>query len=413
MNIDLNTHYKILVGLNDEWEVSNVDLSLEKNKVTISVSHAPQTKVTCPKCGDSCTIADHAPERKWRHLDTMQFQTILKAKTPRSNCSKCGILTIEIPWSHKNSRFTLFFESFAVLVIKSCSDIKAASALLRIDWSSTNAIMERAVSRGLKRREVEKIDYVGIDEKSYQRKHSYATVINDITNGRVLDVSKGRDTAAVNEVFNKIPASTKQGIKAIAMDMWKAYISGAKTHLPKADIVHDKFHISKYLNDAVNKVRKAEHKELLKKGESPLTGNRQLFLFNPENLTDEKYLDLKQLTDIDLKVSRAWAIKENFRWFWEYKYLGSALKFYKQWYNWATHSKLKHIIKVAKIINSHLYGIGTYFKHRITNAVAEGLNSKIQALKTAARGFRNFEAYRTRILFYCGKLDLGIDGVTH
>ena len=77
MNIDLNTHYKILVGLNDEWEVSNVDLSLEKNKVTISVSHAPQTKVTCPKCGDSRTIADHAPERKWRHLDTMQFQVIM------------------------------------------------------------------------------------------------------------------------------------------------------------------------------------------------------------------------------------------------------------------------------------------------------------------------------------------------
>jgi len=344
----------------------------------------------------------------------MQFETILKAKTPRSNCPSCGVLTTEIPWSYKNSRFTLFFESFAICVIQSCSDIKSAAALLRIDWSSANAIMQRSVERGLERRQEEEIEYIGIDEKSYQSKHSYATIINDVKNGRVLDISQGRDKEAVDAVFAKIPESTKQGIKAIAMDMWKAYIKGAQTHIPNADIVHDKFHISKYLNDAVNKVRRAEHKELLKeKGVSPLTGHRQLFLFNSENLEEEKYLDLKRLTDMDLKVSRAWAIKENFRWFWDYKYLGSALKFYKQWYYWASHSKLKPVTKVAKMINNHLEGLVTYFKHKITNATAEGLNSKIQALKTAARGFRNFESYRIRILFFCGKLDMRIDGVTH
>lgn len=58
------------------------------------------------------------------------------------------------------------------------------------------------------------------------------------------------------------------------------------------------------------------------------------------------------------------------------------------------------------MLKRHLDNLLTYLEHRITNAVTEGLNSKIQGLKAAARGFRNFRNYRTRILFFCGKLDL-------
>jgi transposase len=348
------------------------------------------------------------------HLDTMQFETLLKARTPRNNCKNCGILTVEVPWSYKNSRFTLLFESFAICVIQSCSDIKAALALLQIDWSSTDSILKRAVNRGVKRRKKETIEYIGIDEKSYQRKHLYAKILHDIKNGRVIDVAQGRTKESVGTVFGRIPDSTKHGMKLIAMDVWKAYISGAQKHIPNADLAHDKFDISQYLNDAVNKVRNAEYKNLLKREEeSLLTNYRQLFLFNVENLNDNEYLDFKRLVTMDLKVLCASAIKESFRWLWEYKYVGSALKFYKQWFFWATHSRLTPIKKVSHLINNHIDNILTFFKHPITNAVSEGLNAKIQSLKTAARGFRSFDGYKTRILFFCGKLDMSIDGVTH
>jgi len=411
--LNLNHHYKTLLGLSADWDVAEVDLSLPASQVVITLIYKPNLNVTCPNCDQVCTIADHAPQRQWRHLDTMQFETILQAKVPRSDCPQCGVLTISIPWAQKNSRFTLFFEAFAIRVLQACSDIKSAATLLKIDWTSADVIMKRAVRRGLIRRDDEEITYIGIDEKSYQKKHSYATIVNDIDNGRVLEVIKGRDSKAVEEVYEALSDPIKGSVKAIAMDMWQAYISGAKKHLPNAMIVHDKFHICKYLNDAVNKVRQQEHAQLLKQGKDTLTGNKQLFLFNPEKLTDEKYLDLKRLTEMDLKISRACAIKENFRWFWEYSYKGSALKFYKQWYYWATHSQLAPIIKAAKTINKHIENILTYFTHQITNAVAEGLNSKIQALKVAARGFRNFENYRIRILFFCGKLKMAPGGVTH
>ena len=105
-------------------------------------------------------------------------------------------------------------------------------------------------------------------------------------------------------------------------------------------------------------------------------------------------------------MGRAWALKDMFSELWEYTYEGSAKNFFKKWYWWATHARLKPLAKAAKMIKEHLPNILTYLKHRITNAVAEGINSKIQQIKSAARGFRNFYNYRTAILFHCGKLNM-------
>ena len=114
----------------------------------------------------------------------------------------------------------------------------------------------------------------------------------------------------------------------------------------------------------------------------------------------------RQFTLDELKVGRAWSIKEAFRHFWFYSYQGSAKTFFKKWYFWATHSRLKPVIEAAKTLKRHFKGIISYLKYHITNAVSEGLNSKIQSIKANARGFGNFENYRVSILFHCGKLNL-------
>ena len=64
------------------------------------------------------------------------------------------------------------------------------------------------------------------------------------------------------------------------------------------------------------------------------------------------------------------------------------------------------MIEAAKTLKRHLPGLLAYCKHRITNAAAEGMNSKIQLIKANVRGYRNFEKYRIAILFHCGRLDL-------
>jgi len=363
-------------------------------------------RVKCPECGKECTIADHAPERSWRHLDTMQFETRLRARVPRSDCPSCGVKTTQVPWAGKHSRFTWMFEAMAIDILKACSTVTAATQLLRISWDTAHRIMERAVERGVERRDMEDVEYVGIDEKSFGKGHDYICVLVDLSEGRVLEVSRGRTEESADQLWETLSEDLRQGIKAVAVDMWPAFANSISTHAPQAEIVHDRFHIAKHLNEAVDKVRRQEHKALMKEGDERLKGSKQLWLFNPENMSDDRWLEFERLRSQELKTSRAWAIKEHFRWFWEYTYAGNARKFFTKWYGWASRSRLKPVIKVAKMLKRHLENILTYFRHPITNAVTEGLNSRIQTLKSNARGFRAFENYRTRILFYCGKLDL-------
>ncbi len=321
--------------------------------------------------------------------------------------------TIAVPWAGKHSRFTLLFEAFAVRVLQAANNVKRAAALLGLDWDSVHRIMERAVERGLARRSLEEVRHVGVDEKSFGRGHDYVSVLTDLSGARVLEVSEGRDQAGADALWQALSEEQAAQIEAAAVDMWPAYAAAVATHAPQAEIVHDRFHVSKHLNEAVDQVRRQEHKVLKKQGDARLTGSKQLWLFNPENLNDDQWLKFEPLKDQELKTSRAWAIKEQFRWFWEYRYAGNAKKFFAHWYGWAVRSRLPSMVKVAKTLKRHLPNLLTYFRHRITNSMSEGFNSKIQALKSAARGFRAFDNFRTRILFHCGKLDLLPNQIIH
>lgn len=405
-SFDLNNHYGLLLGLVPPWLVTHVELSMEKRLVEIDVLWPADHQVECPECGRSCAIRDHREERRWRHLDTMQFQTIVKSRIPRSECPEHGVKTISIPWAGPNSRFTLLFERLAIDVMIAAKSIKEAAKLLGLSWDQVHHIQSRAVERGLACRELDEIKNVGIDEKSFLKGHKYASLMVDIDGERILDVVEGRTLEAANSLWQKLPEEVRSGVDAVAMDMWDAFITSTKTYAPQADIVHDKFHISKYLNEAVDKVRRAEHKALMKEDDQTLKGAKYLFLKNPANMSDSEKERFKALRMDKLKVGRAWSIKEMFLEFWTYSYQASAEKFFQRWYWWATHSRLKPMADVAKLMRRHLPNILTYLRHLITNAMMEGLNSKIQSIKANARGYRNFANYRIAILFYCGKLQL-------
>lgn len=314
--------------------------------------------------------------------------------------------TISVPWAGPNSRFTLLFERFAIDVMIAAKSIKSAASLLGLSWDQVHQIQVRAVERGISRRNLDGIKHIGIDEKSFLKGHKYATLMVDIQGARILDVVQERTLEAANQLWEKLPEEVRSEVDAVAMDMWDAFIKSTKEHAPQADIVHDKFHIVKYLNEAVDKVRRAEHKTFMKDGDDTLKGAKYLFLKNPVNMNDTEKERFKSLRMDNLKAGRAWSIKETFSEFWTYSYQASAEKFFQKWYWWATHSRLKPMADVAKLMKRHLPNILTYLRHQITNAMMEGFNSKIQSIKANARGYRNFNNYRIAILFYCGKLEL-------
>ncbi len=406
MDSELQKHYAQLLGIGSPWEVKSVELKLEARTVEIELGWQWGAAAKCPECGRECSIHDCAPERTWRHLDTMQFTTLIRARTPRANCPEHGVKTMSVPWAAPQGRFTLLFERFAVEVLLASATVSQACELLGIGWNTAQEIMRRAVERGLERRQLESLRHLGMDEKSFKRGQSYITLLTDLEQSRVLDVVEERTTEAADRLWDTLSPEQKQAVEAVAVDMWEPFIQTIQKQVPEADIVHDKFHVSKYLGEAVDKVRRAEHKELMAQGDETLKGTRQLWLYNPQHFSPEQAQEFSALKDLQLKVARAWAAKELFSKFWEYQEEGWARRFFKDWFGWVSRSRLKPVVEVAQMLKRHLENLLTYLKHHITNAVTEGLNSKIQSLKAAARGFRNFSNYRIRILFFCGKLNL-------
>jgi transposase len=403
---ELQKHYALLLGISSPWQVKAVTLKLEEKRVDIELGWQWGEAAKCPECGRDCSIHDSAPERTWRHLDTMQFETLIRARVPRADCPEHGVRTMKVPWAAPQGRFTLLFERFAVDVLLACASVSQACELLGLGWEAAHEIMRRAVERGLERRELDQLKHLGMDEKSFKRGHSYITLLSDLEQSRVLEVVEERTSEAAGQLWATLTPEQKQSIEAVAVDMWEPFIQSIQLQVPKADIVHDKFHVSKYLGEAVDKVRRQEHKELLAQGDETLKGTRQLWLYNPQNFSPGQREEFALLKDQQLKVARAWAAKELFSRFWTYQEEGWARRFFKGWFGWVSRSRLKPMREVARLLKRHLDHLLTYLKHHITNAVTEGLNSKIQSLKSAARGFRNFKNYRTRILFFCGKLDL-------
>lgn len=398
--------YRQILGVVEPWKIIKIDLDMNKQEVHVFLEYPLPSEGTCPKCAKICPVHDKREERIWRHLDTCQLRTFIHCQAPRITCPEHKTITMDVPWSSNMSRFTNQFERFAIDLLKATKNRQKSADLLRISWDEIDGIMKRAVKRGMERRGEEIVPYIGIDEKSFLSGHRYATILTDISGKRVLDVAENRDTQAVDTLWKTLSDKQKQGVKAVSMDFWQAYRTGAETYVPNAAIVHDKFHIMKYMNEAVDSVRKQEHKKFMRNKNEILKGKKYLFLKNRKNFTKDEWSDFRDLNLNQLAVGRAWNRRELLRNLWEYTYEKAARNFFKKWYYSATHSRLDPIIKVAKLFKKHFDNIVTFLKNRITNAFAEGINSVIQHIKSSARGFRNFENYRTAILFFSGGLNL-------
>lgn len=404
--------YRMVLGLEKPWEVKGVEVDVEEQKVEVTVGYEDGTLWACPESRERLPVHDHV-ERRWRHLDTCQFETELVCRVPRLRLADGRVWTVPVPWAEARNRFTALFEHMAITVLLAARSLKQAAAWLRLDWGSVERIMERAVERGLDRRTLERLVHLGLDEKSFLRGQSYVSVMVDLDKAgpRVLEVCEGRKKQDACELIQTLPEPVREQIQAVAMDMSAGYQGAVAQELPKADIVFDKFHVSKILGTAVDQVRRREHKKLQAEGDERLNGTRYAWLYHPDELMarsgdparDEAFEDLSLS---NLQTARAYYHRLMFLEFWESPDIASAQRFFTRWYHEAKRSCLEPIKKAAETLKNHLHGLLSYFKHRITNATTEALNSSIQALKSAARGFRSFENYRIRILFFLGRLIL-------
>lgn len=400
--------YQRILGLNAPWSVEAIQLDVEQRRVIVTVAHPEGTKFCCPECGAALACYDHAPEREWRHLDTMQFQTILKARVPRVNCPEHGVKQVSVPWAEKGSHFTLLFERLAIDVLLATQTVTGAMAILGTKWDQTWGIIERAVARGQARKQPQPLPRVGIDEKAFSKRHKYITLLYDLDRSTVEAISDGHDTQSGIDCLSELSPEQLQSIEAIAMDMSPAYVSAAKQVIPLAEekIVHDRFHIMQLATKAVDQVRRAEHRELLARGDDRLSKTKYVWITSQEHLSEKQQALFDETYNLQLRTGKAWAFKEMLRDLWSQEDAASATSYFQEWYQRVIHTRLEPLKQIARTIKERLRNVVSYCTHGITNAVAEGLNSKIMSIKRRVGGYRNRENFKTAILFHCGGLSL-------
>jgi transposase len=403
---EIDNLYTAVLGLKAPWRVERVETQLDAGEVHVTVALPTNTLWVCPECGAAAPIHDHQ-DRSWRHLDTCQFHTIVHARVPRLHCPTHGIRQLKVPWAEPGSQFTALFEALAIDWLSQAS-VSAVAKHLRISWDEASGIMERAVRRGLERREAEVVKHVGVDETSFAKRQAYVTVVADLERSRVLYVADDRSQAALDGYWAGLSHEHLVAIEAVAMDMCAPYIQSTLLHVPFADerIVFDKFHIAQNLSQAVDQVRRSEHRRLSAEGDTVLKGTRFDWLRHPATFTRAAGAAFDALRERVHRVARAWELKETAMAIFDLKAAWAARRNFARWFAWAIRSQLEPIKRVARTLQRYWDQIENYFRHRITNAGLEAINTKIQGVKRRSRGFRSRERFKMAIYFHCGGLDL-------
>jgi transposase len=270
--------------------------------------------------------------------------------------------------------------------------ILSVSHFLETGWDLVKDIHKNYLKKKYKKIPYKNLKYLSIDEFSIKKGHTYMTIFIDIETGRIIYATEGRTKEDLLSFLQKL-ASKAINLKAISMDMSVSYFSAISKALPKVDIVFDHFHVSAVINKALDEIRKSEQKN----NKNIIKGKRFLLLRNYSDLDPEERLNLDTLFNINEKLFKAHAFKEQFRMFWEQSNEQEAARFFLIWYAEVYKSGIKPLIKAANTLLRYGNGLINYFKHRISNGKIEGINNKIKTMKRQAYGFRDMKYFKLRL----------------
>lgn len=404
--MDEKSLYAHILNLSAPWQVSTLSLDENAGSVTVTLGIADQTQLCCPTCGKRSPIHDHR-HRRWRHLDTCQFITLVEADVPRIHCPEHGCITLPVPWAGPGSRYTLLFEAFVISWLK-ISTIDAVRKQLKLSWNAVDGIMMRAVKRGLKRiKKPLSARHMNVDEVAFKKGHRYITVISD-REGRALALTDDRGTESLAGYLRSLSDAQILSIKTLSMDMNAGYIRAARLNLPEAvsKIAFDRFHVAKQLGEVVDKTRQTELPRMAVEVRRRAKGNRFLWQYGEKWMTEQRQEKLSWLRGQMQLTSQCWVLKELARAIWSRAYSEQSHRDWLQWIALASNSDVHVMRNVAKTISKRLYGILNAMRHGVSNGNAEALNSKIRLLRIKSRGYRNRERFKLGVMFHYGKLNM-------
>lgn len=397
------------LGLTDQTVIERVDFDEDADEAVVSVRpRKPKSKsLRCGRCGVVAPYFDPGDgRRRWRGLDLGPVRVSIEADMPRVNCPEHGPTVIAVEWARHKARHTRYFDQTVAWLARHCAKSMVAM-LLRIAWETVGSIITRVMADvdGLGEDRFAGVRRIGIDEVSYQKGHKYLVVVVNHANGRLLWVGPGRTKKTLGQFFDALGEEGCARIALVSADGadWIADMVGLRCK--NARLCVDPFHVVSWVVEAMDKVRRRKVREARTSGDKEMAGalgdSRWAVLKNPNKLTPKQKLKLAAIQKFNNELYRAYLLKEQFR------HIFSPggeerIAAFDEWLVWASHSRIPEIVEVARKMRRFRNDIAQTLTHGLTNAIVEGLNSRVRLIINIARGFRSVEALMALMQLHLG-----------
>jgi len=372
----------------------------------IVVEVRPDTRVArCSTCGGRCRRVHDRRKRRWRHLDVAGMKVFLEYTIRRVFCWHCSAVKTEaVPWASSDSGFTSAFEERCAFFAQHANKT-FVSETLRIAWRSVGQIVGRVVAKklGPLSTRLDGLRHIGIDELSYRRHHEYITTVVDHERGVVVWMGKGKSAETLKAFFKALGPERAAKLESVTIDMSGAFISAVEECAPNAQIVFDRFHVQRLVQEALDQTRRDEVNDAATKDERvALKGTKYQLQANPWNLSDADHQTIEQLRETNSSLYTAYLLKEVFVGIMDRRQVNVCERLLVKWIGEARESGLRHFARTANTIERHLDGILEYVRTRFTNARTEGLNGKIRTITKRSFGFHSAYSLMAMVYLCCG-----------
>ncbi len=390
--------FEQIMGINKPWYIKGIEQEGNEIHIKVDFELGSQFEYHGEKCGVHDTV-----ERTWRHLNLFQYKAYITARVPRIK-TKDGVKQVEVPWGRKGSGFTLLFEAF-ILQMAMCMSIREVSRLMEENENRIWRIVTYYTEQEIEKQDFsdEPVVNLAVDEVSRKKGHVYVTNFLDVDRKKIVFVARGKDSNTLKAFKERYlqKGGKEKDIKTISMDMSPAFIKGAEETFPKARIIFDKFHVMKLLNEQLDLVRRREQKtfgDFFKK-------TKYLFLKSKQKLTAAQSRQLSELLEDESKETvKAYNLLQSFKEVFNYSKPSSGGRYLTAWRKLCEASKIPEMITAAKMVFNNIHGILQHIRTKMTNALLEGLNSKLRVITKRAYGFKRFAYLRTMIFLNLGRL---------
>jgi len=377
------------------------DAKVEDDVVVFGVRLHKRQQLRCSRCRKVCGKHDDGRgRRRWRTLDLGSTKAYLEADAPRVRCREHGVVVAAVTWARPDSGFTFAFEQQTAWLAVYASQT-TVQKLMRVTWRSVGRILTRVVADGLAGKDLlDGVRRIGIDETSYRRGHRYLTVVVCHDTGRLIWAMPGRSRKVLERFFEDLGKARCGRITHASADGADWIHDTVRAYCKNAVVCMDAFHIVKWANDALDKIRREvwnDTRKHRKRGRPPrdlkarakqVKHARFALVKNPENLTDKQAATLAELEAAGSPLWKAYLLKEDLR---ELLKLNAAeaIERLDIWLSRVDESGLDEFAKIAATIRKLRPEIEAMLTHRLTNGRVESVNAKIRLIQIRAFGFHN------------------------